>query len=144
MHERCWRVGIAVVLTLLLAGCGNLLSNLPTPIRPTPFPTLPRLPSVTPITPHPTRPLTATPSLTPTPTATSSLVGQVVLDANLRTAPNLDAAVVTVLPVGMRIVITGRRDDWYHVISAPDQAGWLFQSLLLLAPDVEATVQALP
>lgn len=51
---------------------------------------------------------------------------------NLRTEPNLDAAVILQAPGGERLTVLGRNpsSDWYHVQLADGQTGWMFTELL--------------
>jgi uncharacterized protein YraI len=54
---------------------------------------------------------------------------------NLRTSPNLDAAVIVQAPAGERLTVLGRNPegDWYHVQLADGQSGWMFRELLSAA-----------
>jgi uncharacterized protein YraI len=51
---------------------------------------------------------------------------------NLRTAPNLDAAVILQAQAGERLTVLGRNpeSDWYHVQLASGQTGWMYTELL--------------
>ncbi|RRR65413.1 MAG: SH3 domain-containing protein [Candidatus Viridilinea halotolerans] len=124
---------------LLLAACGDLAAALPE--RPTPVPTLARLPSVTPITPSPTLAPTLTPTLTPTP---RPLVATVARAANVRGGPGTDYAIVGVIEAGVTVTLRSRRDDWF-AIETPDVTGWMFRDLLELTAEIERAVPvALP
>jgi uncharacterized protein YgiM (DUF1202 family) len=51
---------------------------------------------------------------------------------NMRTAPNLDAAVIIQVAGGERMTVLGRNPagDWYHVRLGNGQTGWMFAELL--------------
>lgn len=125
---------VALSLTLLLAACGDLQAALPE--RPSPVPTLARLPSVTPVTPSPTLAPTLPPTLTPTP---RPLVATVARAANLRGGPGTDFPIVGVLEAGAAVTLLRRRDDWF-AIEAAGLAGWMFRDLLEIDPATEQVV----
>lgn len=126
---------VTLSLALMLAACGDLEAALPE--RPTPVPTLPRLPSVTPITPSPTPAPTLTPTLTPTP---RPLVATVARAANVRAGPGTTFDIVGTMEAGVTVILLHRRDDWF-AIETVDVKGWMFRDLLELDP---ATEQAVP
>jgi hypothetical protein len=125
---------VIISMTLLLAACGDLEAALPE--RPSPVPTLARLPSVTPITPSPTLAPTLTPTLTPTP---RPLLGQVARAANVRGGPGTDFPIVGTLEAGATVTLLRRRDDWF-AIEYVDTPGWMFRELLELDPETERLV----
>lgn len=130
---------IMLTVTLAMAACGSLASALPA--RPTPFPTLPRLPSVTPITPRPTAP--PTPTLTavpPTPTP-APLLARVAVVANMRAGPGVGFAVVSVIEAGAGVSLQARQGDWYQVKAPDGTLGWMFVSVLDIDP---ATAEVVP
>ncbi|MFV9506408.1 MAG: SH3 domain-containing protein [Oscillochloridaceae bacterium umkhey_bin13] len=130
-------VSLSVVGVLLfgVGGCGDLEASLPP--RPTPVPTLPRLPSVTPVTPSPTRAPTATPTLTPTPVP---LLGVVARSANVRGGPGINFPIVGVLANGDVVTLLRRSGDWYEVTAPDNLNGWMIRSVLELDPATEAAV----
>ncbi|PDW03678.1 SH3 domain-containing protein [Candidatus Viridilinea mediisalina] len=125
---------VTISLALILAACGDLEAALPE--RPTPVPTLPRLPSVTPITPSPTPAPTFTPTLTPTP---RPLVATVVRAANVRAGPGTSFAIVGTMEAGVTVTLHSQRDDWF-AIETTDITGWMFRDLLELDPATERAV----
>lgn len=130
---------LIVTATLALAACGSLVGALPA--RPTPFPTLPRLPSVTPITPRPTAP--PTPTLTavpPTPTP-EPLLARVAVTANMRSGPGINFDVVSVIEAGSSISLESRQGDWYQIKAPDGMLGWMFITVLDIDP---ATAEAVP
>lgn len=136
--------GAALVLAtaLALSACGSLAGALPP--RPSPYPTLPRLPSVTPITPRPTAPPSATPTAVPaTPTATP-LLARVAVAANMRSGPGLEFAVVSVVEAGVSVSLEQRQGDWYQIRSPAGLLGWMFVSVLDIDPAIAEAVPAAP
>lgn len=125
---------VTLSMVLLLAACGDLAEALPE--RPSPVPTLARLPSVTPVTPSPTPAPTLAPTLTPTP---RPLVATVARAANVRGGPGTDFAIVGVLEGGATVTLLQRRDDWF-VIEAGELEGWMFRDLLEIDPATELAV----
>jgi hypothetical protein len=128
-----------IAALLGLVACGDLASALPA--RPTPFPTLARLPSVTPVTPSPTRPPTLTPELATTPTAVP-LLAAVAVGANVRAGPGIDFAIVGVLAPGDEVRLLRRSAEWYEVIGPGQVAGWMSGQVLTIDPATEAAVPA--
>lgn len=127
--RRCWSAALSALAALALVACGDLASALPA--RPSPFPTLARLPSVTPVTPGPTR----LPSPTSAPTRTSTIVSRpsralVAVAANLRSGPGLDYAVVTVLDAGTSLTLGEHQGEWYAVQTADGAQGWMSDQVL--------------
>ncbi|EFO81763.1 hypothetical protein OSCT_0340 [Oscillochloris trichoides DG-6] len=116
---------------LVLAGCGNLAAALPA--QPSPFPTLPRLPSVTPVTPRPTRPPTPSPSSTPTATPIPPQA-EATINANLRSGPSTNTAVVAVVRKGTQVGLLERQGDWYRVRTPDGTQGWMANTVLKIAP----------
>ncbi|NTV63113.1 MAG: SH3 domain-containing protein [Oscillochloris sp.] len=133
------RAGLIIISTTLVAlglsGCGNLAAALPT--SPSPFPTMARLPSVTPVTPSP--PPSATPARTPTVTPAAPSV-QVMVEANVRSGPGLDFAVIAVLPTGSSITLQRREGEWYLIQSVDGAQGWMSGQILDLPADIAAQV----
>ncbi len=128
-----------VAALLGLVACGDLASALPA--RPTPVPTLARLPSVTPVTPSPTRPPTVTPVLALTPTAVP-LRASVAVGANVRAGPGTDFAIVGVLAPGDEVQLLSRSGDWYEVIGPGQVSGWMSGLVLTIDPATDAAVPA--
>jgi uncharacterized protein YgiM (DUF1202 family) len=134
--HRAAAAGITLALALALSACGDLVAALPP--RPSPFPTLARLPSVTPVTPSPTRPPTATPVL---PTATPApLLVRAPGAANVRGGPGVDFAIVAVVAADDQIELLGRSGDWYQVGLADGSTGWMAGQVLGLDPEVAVDV----
>lgn len=134
--QRAAAAGITLALALALAACGDLVAALPP--RPSPFPTLARLPSVTPVTPSPTRPPTATPpQATPTP---APLLVRAPGPANVRSGPGVSFEIVGVVAADDPIELLGRSGDWYRVALADGSVGWMAGQVLGIAPDVAAAV----
>ncbi|NNJ10378.1 SH3 domain-containing protein [Chloroflexales bacterium ZM16-3] len=133
--RRCCLAAVAVVAALGIVACGDLTAALPP--RPTPFPTLERLPSVTPVTPSPsplpTATPTATPAVSPTPDLPRALI---VVDANMRSGPGLGFDIVTVVRVGSSIALSERQGEWYAVRTADGLEGWMSDQVLDLDPSV--------
>ena len=53
-------------------------------------------------------------------------------DLNLRAGPGLDAAVLTVMPAGSRLAITGAATAGFYPVALGDQRGWAFGDFLAL------------
>ncbi len=127
----------ALAALFSLGACTDLAATLPE--RPTPVPTLARLPSVTPAPPVPTT-LPATPTVlasTPTP---EPPVGRVVLAANVRAGPGLEHAVVGGLAAGAPVRLLGRFDAWYLVQGPGELRGWMASQVLEVDPVIAALV----
>ena len=123
-------------LLLSLGACGDLASALPP--RPSPVPTLARLPSVTPATPSATRPpAPPTPIVTPTTVPLSVLVA---IAANVRAGPGLTFAVVGGFDAGTLVHLQRQHTGWFHVIGPGELTGWVFGQVLELDPATEAAV----
>jgi len=133
--RRCCRLAAAAIVALGLVACGDLAAALPP--RPTPFPPLERLPSVTPVTPRPAPPPSVTPRAlaagTPTPDLPSAVV---FVDANMRSGPGLDFDVVAVIRAGSSIGLSKRQGEWYAVRTADGRKGWMSDQVLELEPSV--------
>lgn len=136
LQRLCVLVGL-IILCLVLGACTDLTADLPP--RPTPFPTLERLPSVTPVTPSPTPPPTATlvPPTTPTPIPLPALVATT---ANLRSNPSLDSSVVLIVEAGQAINLRARQGEWYAIELPGGVSGWMAASVLTIDPAVAASV----
>ncbi|HMQ29297.1 MAG TPA: SH3 domain-containing protein [Chloroflexaceae bacterium] len=128
-------------LLLTLGACGDLASALPA--RPTPVPTLARLPSVTPVTPSATPPPTLTPAPVTTPTAVP-LLGTVAIGANVREGPGIAFAVVGVLDEGAQVELLGRSGGWYEVAAPGGLTGWMSGQVLTIDPVTDSAVPATP
>ncbi len=131
-------VGIAALAAGLLGGCGAIASALPP--RPSPFPTLARLPTVTPMLP------TAIPSPTlplPSPTATPiPLTGIVASEAvNVRAGPGVGFPVLLTLARNDEVTLQGQYDGWYQVLTPDRTLGWISAQVLDITPE---TAQAVP
>jgi hypothetical protein len=137
LRSRIFTLLLLGSLSVLLLSCSDLTADLPP--RPTPFPTLERLPSVTPVTPSPIPSPTATrvPLATPTPTPLPALAATT---ANLRSSPGLDAAVVAVVEAGQNLNLRARQGDWYAVELPGGLSGWMAASVLTIDPAVAAVV----
>ena len=123
-------------LLLSLGACGDLASALPP--RPSPVPTLARLPSVTPATPSATRPpAPPTPIVTPTTVPLSVLVA---IAANVRAGPGLTFAVVGGFDAGTLVRLQRQHTGWFQVIGPEELTGWVFGQVLELDPATEAAV----
>jgi hypothetical protein len=135
--QRIHAVAGLIGFCCLLAACTDLTADLPP--RPTPFPTLERLPSVTPVTPSPTAPPTATlvPLATPTPTP---LPATVAITANLRSNPSLDSRVVQIVEAGETVNLRARQGDWYAVELLGGLSGWMAATVLTIDPAIAAVV----
>jgi uncharacterized protein YgiM (DUF1202 family) len=135
--SRLARLVLAGAAALLLAACADVAASLPA--RPSPVPTLARLPSVTPVTPRPTAPPTPTPIIVVTPTA-APLAGAVATTANVRAGAGVEFAVVGVLEQGTPVALEGRRGQWYLIRSADGVSGWMSSLVLEVAPETAAAV----
>ncbi len=138
------RLLLSITLTGLLftlGACGDLASALPA--RPTPVPTLARLPSVTPMTPSATRPPTETPApvMTPTP---APLRGTVAVGANVREGPGIGFAIVGVLDEGTRVELLSRSNDWYEIVGPGGLTGWMSEQVLTVDPVTASAVPEAP
>ncbi|MFQ3663169.1 MAG: SH3 domain-containing protein, partial [Chloroflexaceae bacterium] len=129
---------VMALLPLLLGACGDPAAVLPA--RPTPVPTLARLPSVTPVPPTPSLlalPPTALPALaTPEP-----LLARVAVVANLRAGPGTEHAVLDVFEAGVPVRLLGRLGAWYQVQGPGERRGWMAAEVLEIDP---ATAGAVP
>jgi uncharacterized protein YgiM (DUF1202 family) len=135
--RRIARAAAAAAVVAALAACGDLAASLPA--RPTPVPTLARLPSVTPVTPRPTAPLTpTTPAATPTAAAPT---GTVARNANVRAGPGVDFAIVAVQDAGAQVALQARSGQWYQIRTVDGVEGWMAAQVLEVDP---ATASALP
>ena len=135
-----FRLGAALAATgalALLGACADIAASLPA--RPTPVPTLARLPSVTPVTPRPTAPPTATPTRLPSPTPVA-LIGTVTTGANVRAGPGVEFAIVGVLGPGDEVTLEGRREGWYLISTASGLEGWMSSVVLEIDPATNAAV----
>jgi hypothetical protein len=134
------RLLVLCMIGVFFTACADLTADLPP--RPTPFPTLERLPSVTPVTPSPTPPPTATlvPLATPTPTP---LPATVATTANVRSNPSLDSSVVLVVEAGQALNLRARQGDWYAVELPGGLSGWMAASVLTIDPAIAAAVPEL-
>lgn len=124
---------------LALGACGDLASALPA--RPTPVPTLARLPSVTPVTPSATREPTPTlvPIITPTPVP---LLASVAVAANVRAGPGTSFDVVGTLAADAEVRLLRRSADWYEIVGPDEVAGWMSGQVLTIDPATAAAVPA--
>jgi hypothetical protein len=135
--RRCCIAAAALAL-LGLAACGDLAAALPP--RPSPFPTLSRLPSVTPVTPSPTPPPTST-IVAERPVATPGLpLAFVPADANMRSGPGTSFDIVAVVSAGSSITLSRRQDEWYEVRTADGVEGWMSNLVLDVDPAVADSV----
>jgi hypothetical protein len=132
----------AVAALAMLGACADIAASLPA--RPTPVPTLARLPSVTPVTPRPTAPPTETPAPAATPTAVA-LTGTVTTGANVRAGPGVEFAIVGVLGPGDEVTLEGREGEWYQISTPDGLEGWMSGAVLEIDPAINAAVpQAMP
>ena len=125
---------LALSCMLLLTACVELVAVVPE--RPSPVPTLARLPSVTPVTPSPIPTSTPIPTVTPTP---EPLVALVVSAANIRSGPGTDFPIVGSLDVGASVNLMRRRGDWFAITTA-NLSGWIFRELIIVDPATEQVV----
>lgn len=142
MRNRLPRLLAALLVCTALAACADVAASLPA--RPSPVPTLARLPSVTPVTPRPTAPPTATPGIVGTPTP-MPLRGLVATNANVRAGPGVDFAIVGVLDAGAAVELQARDGEWYQVSGPGEVRGWMSGVVLEIDPATNAAVpQAAP
>ncbi|MCS6882948.1 MAG: SH3 domain-containing protein [Oscillochloridaceae bacterium] len=126
---------VVTLLPLLVGACGEAAAVLPP--RPTPAPTLARLPSVTPVTPTlPAR----TPTASPAPATPEAPVGRVAVIANLRAGPGTEHPVLEVLEAGAPVRLLGRSGEWYHVEGPADRRGWMAAEVLEIDPVTADTI----
>lgn len=131
-------VVVAALMALLsLGACADLATTLPA--RPTPVPTLARLPSVTPVPPIPTT-VPATPTVPASPPTPEPPVGRVAVAANVRAGPGLEYAVVGGLAAGAPVSLLGRFDTWYRVQGPGEVRGWMASQVLEIDPASAALV----
>jgi hypothetical protein len=134
------RLALALFAALLLSGCGDLSGALPP--RPTPVPTLARLPTVTPprptVTPFPT---VIPPSPTITPETAATLLATVVRNANIRGGPGIDFTIVGIATEGDTITLRSARDGWYAITTNDGLEGWMSETVLEIDPQ---TAEAVP
>ncbi len=132
---------LAGLLLVVMVGCDALSAALPP--TPSPFPTLPRLPSVTPEPPSPT----PAPTFTPHPTSTPVLLTAIAsLDANVRNGPGLSYDIINRVPQGQAVILQSRGSDdagspWYQITTQDGEEGWMAEEVLTLDP---ATVNRVP
>lgn len=135
MSGRRYRALIVFCVAMLLSSCDATAGALPP--GPSPFPTLPRLPSVTPAppnpSPEPTFPLTTVATITPV-----LLEGVVTIGANVRSGPGLTFAIIGNLAEGERVRLQAQSDGWYQIIQPDGTEGWM--SSIVLDVPVEAPV----
>ena len=142
MRNRLPRLLTALFACVALAACADVAASLPA--RPTPVPTLARLPSVTPVTPRPTAPPTAEPVVVGTPTP-APLRGSVATNANVRAGPGVEFAIVGVLDAGALVVLESREGEWYQISGPNEVRGWMSGVVLEIDPATNAAVpQAAP
>jgi uncharacterized protein YgiM (DUF1202 family) len=137
MRNRLSRLVLALVAAAALSACTDVAASLPA--RPSPVPTLARLPSVTPVTPRPTAPPTPTPIIVVTPTP-RPLFGTVTRPANVRSGPGTEFGIVAVQDAGDTVVLERRSGDWYRVRTAEGLDGWMSGTVLEIAPETSAAV----
>jgi hypothetical protein len=127
------------VLLLAVGGCDYLAGAMPP--TPSPFPTVARLPSVTPVTPSPIPPPTNTPRPTLTPTvAPEELEGTVSVGANVRNGPGTQFPAISSVLAGRTVIITGRSEGWYAVITSDGTEGWMSELVIETEPLVATAV----
>ncbi|MGQ9925705.1 MAG: SH3 domain-containing protein [Chloroflexaceae bacterium] len=132
------RPGVVVALASLLLGACGATAVLPP--RPTPVPTLARLPSVTPLPPTPTL-LALTPTASPAPATLEAPLARVAVVANLRAGPGTEHAVLDVFEAGAPVRLLGRSGVWYRVEGPGNQRGWMAAEVLEIDP---LTASAVP
>ena len=134
---------MALLFCALLSACSldSLLAPTATPL-PSDTPLPPTATSTSTATATPTETATATPSptvtptatATATPTATPTVFGVVRSQrrANVRRGPGTDYGIIDSLAPGsgVQILGTNEEDDWYRVLLADGDEGWISQSLL--------------
>ncbi|GAB4433651.1 MAG: hypothetical protein OHK0015_22600 [Chloroflexi bacterium OHK40] len=128
---------LLAAVALVLSACAELEAALPP--RPSPVPTLARLPTVTPVTPRPTPPPTATALATVTPTPLA-LVATVAVGANVRAGPGVGFAIVGVLDAGVTVGLAGRQGDWFQIDAPDGTRGWMAGQVLMIDPATNAAV----
>lgn len=136
-----FRFGSLVLLTgtlILLAGCDFFLTALPP--RPSPFPTLARLPSVTPVLPSRTPAPTFTPLSSGQQHRSKELTATVAIGANLRATPSLNGSIVVTLPKGQQVSLLSRAANWYQVATQDGLQGWMAAEVLELDAEVLTAV----
>jgi hypothetical protein len=140
LRARLIHTALGLAGAALLAACGDLSGALPP--RPSPVPTLARLPTVTPprptLTPLPTIPPIV---LSPTPEPSVELLAVVVRNANIRSGPGTDYEIVGIAEEGMQIALIGMRDGWYAMSTAEGLEGWMSETVLEIDPQ---TAEAVP
>ncbi len=129
---------VMAMLLFLLGACGDPAAVLPA--RPTPVPTLARLPSVTPVPPTPSLPALP-PTALPAPATPEPLLARVAVVANLRAGPGTEHPVLDVFEAGVPVRLLGRSGAWYQVQGPGEQRGWMAAEVLEIDP---ATVGAVP
>jgi hypothetical protein len=128
---------LVILLSGILVGCTDLASALPA--SPSPVPTLGRLPTVTPVQPT----ATLLPTVPPPPSATPEperLLAIITVNANLRSGPGTEFAVVGVVPGGERVNLRGRNEGWFEVETAGGAIGWMSSQVLEIDPAVADSV----
>jgi uncharacterized protein YraI len=53
---------------------------------------------------------------------------------NLRTEPDLDSQVISVLKRGLTVMVMGETEQWYKVKLADEQTGWIYRRFVELQP----------
>lgn len=136
MPRPMMRVAAVVLLLVFTGACADLAML---PERPTPFPTLARLPTVTPVPPTPS--LLAQPLIISSPTTTPELpMARVAVVANVRAGPGVEYPVVRVFEAGAPVRLLGRFAGWYQVQGPGDVQGWMAAQVLEVDPSVAALV----
>jgi hypothetical protein len=119
--------------SMLFVGCSDL--SLALPPSPSPVPTLSRLPTVTPMRPT----ATARPTTAPVPSITAEperLLAIVIVNANVRSGPGTEFAVVGRVPSGERVNLRGRNAGWFEVETAAGVVGWMSDQVMQIDPAV--------
>jgi hypothetical protein len=125
------RLSVVVALaSLLLGACGEAAVL---PPRPTPVPTLARLPSVTPFPSTPTL-LALTPTASPAPATPEAPLARVAVVANLRAGPGTEHPILDVFEAGAPVRLLGRSGAWYQVEGPGGQRGWMAAEVLEIDP----------
>lgn len=131
LSKYVWILIFAIFLAL--SGCGVLVGSLPP--APSPFPTFPRLPSVTPAPPSPT----PGPTRTPRPTALPQfLEATVAVGANIRSGPDVSFDVVSSIAAENQVTLLGQRDGWYQIETVDGIVGWMSGLVLEVPPTAPA------
>lgn len=130
---------LLLIAGVLVSGCNVLVGGVP--MAPSPFPTIPRLPSVTPEPPTPTFAPTRTPAPTPTPRPLQVIHATAVGDANVRAGPATDFTIINTVVKGEQVTIHSRIDDWYYVTLPDGTMGWMADIVLTINPRL---VDAIP